>query len=98
MPNPYLAWRLKQMGAQFIIHCINSGSVQRYRPFHESSAELWALSVKLPVMEVNAVEPDAKVNARSGLIDATGERSLRVPDSGIQFFTVSIWPASSPDK
>ncbi len=22
MPNPYLAWKLKQMGAQFIVHCI----------------------------------------------------------------------------
>jgi predicted amidohydrolase len=98
MPNPYLAWRLKQLGAQFIIHCINSGSAQRYRPFHESSAELWALSVKLPILEVNAVEQDAKVNAQSGLIDATGERSLRVPDSGVQFFTVRILPASSQDK
>lgn len=86
MPNPYLAWKLKQLGAQFIVHCINSGSAQRYRPFHESSAELWALSVKLPIIEVNAVEPDAKVNAQSGLIDASGERSLRVPDSGYSFF------------
>jgi predicted amidohydrolase len=98
MPNPYLVWKLKQMGAQFIVHCINSGSAQRYRPFHESSAELWALSVKLPIIEVNAVEPDAKVNAQSGLIDATGERSLRVPDSGVQFFTVRIWPSASPEK
>ncbi len=98
MPNPYLAWKLKQMGAQFIIHCINSGSAQKYRPFHESSAELWALSVKLPILEVNAVGPDAKVNAQSGLIDATGERSRRVPDSGVQFFTVTIWQASSQDK
>ena len=46
MPNPYLVWKLKQMGAQFIVHCINSGTAQKYRPFHESSAELWALSVK----------------------------------------------------
>ena len=38
--NPYLAWKLKQMGAQFIVHCINSGTSQKYRPFHESSAEL----------------------------------------------------------
>jgi predicted amidohydrolase len=92
MPNPYLPWKLKQLGAQFIIHCINSGSDQKYRPFHESSAELWALSLKLPILEVNAVEPDARVNAESGLIDATGERSLIVPDSGVQFFTIRIWP------
>jgi predicted amidohydrolase len=34
MPNPYLVWKLRQMGAQFIVHCINSGTEQRYRPFH----------------------------------------------------------------
>ena len=90
MPNPYLAWRLKQMGAQFIVHCINSGTVQKYRTFHESSAELWALSVKLPILEVNAAQGNEIINAQSGLIDSNGERSLRVPDSGVQFFTVKI--------
>jgi predicted amidohydrolase len=89
-PNPYLAWKLKQMGAQFIVHCINSGMAQKYRPFHESSAELWALSMKIPSMEVNAAQENEKINAQSGLIDANGERSLRVPDSGEQFFTVRI--------
>lgn len=92
MPNPYLVWKLKQSGAQFIVHCINSGSVQKYRPFHESSAELWALSVKLPIVEVNAAQGDEKINAQSGLIDANGERSLRVLDSGVQFFTVNLTP------
>ncbi len=78
------------MGAQFIVHCINSGTAQKYRSFHESSAELWALSVKLPILEVNAAQGDEKINAQSGLIDANGERSLRVPDTGVQFFTVKI--------
>jgi predicted amidohydrolase len=90
MPNPYLAWRLKQMGAQFIVHCINSGTVQKYRPFHESSAELWALSIKVPIMEVNAAHGKETINARSGLIDAHGDRSLRIPDSGTRFFTAKI--------
>ena len=90
MPNPYLVWRLKQMGAQFIVHCINSGTVQKYRPFHESSAELWALSVKTPIMEVNASQGNSIINARSGLIEADGERSIRVHDSGVQFFTARI--------
>jgi predicted amidohydrolase len=98
MPNPYLAWKLKQMGAQFIIHCINSGSAQKYRPFHESSAELWALSLNLPILEVNAVEQGDQVNAQSGLIEPSGERSLRVPDRGVQFFTVRITTADSPVK
>jgi hypothetical protein len=90
MPNPYLPWKLKQMGAQFIVHCINSGTLQKYRPFHESSAELWALSLQIPIMEVNASQEKEIINAQSGLIDAKGERSLRVPDTGVQFFTVRM--------
>jgi predicted amidohydrolase len=90
MPNPYLAWKLKQMGAQFIVHCINSGTAQKYRPFHESSAELWALSLKIPILEVNAAQEKETINARSGLIDAKGERSLIVHDSGLQFFIARI--------
>jgi len=89
--NPYLAWKLKQMGATFIVHCINSGVSQRYRSFHESSAELWALSLKTPILEVNAAHENEKINAQSGLIDANGERKSRVPDSGIQFFTNTIY-------
>jgi predicted amidohydrolase len=90
IPNPYLVWKLKQMGAQFIVHCINSGTVQKYRPFHEASAELWALSMKIPILEVNAAHEEEKINAQSGLIDSKGERSLRIPDSGMQFFTARI--------
>jgi len=88
--NPYLAWKLKQMGAQFIVHCINSGTSQRYRAFHESSAELWAFSLKIPILEVNAAHEFEKINAESGLIEANGERKSRVPDAGIQFFTNTI--------
>lgn len=91
MPNPYLAWKLKKMGAQFIIHCINSGTDQKYRPFHESSAELWALSTKIPILEVNASQGNSTINAQSGLIEANGERSVRVSDSGVQFFTARIY-------
>jgi hypothetical protein len=81
------------LGAQFIVHCINSGSAQKYRPFHESSADLWALSAKTPILEVNAAQGSAVINAQSGLIEANGERSLRVPDSGVQFFTARIYVA-----
>jgi predicted amidohydrolase len=95
MPNPYLAWKLKQMGAQFIVHCINSGTAQKYRPFHESSAELWAFSTHIPILEVNAAQGKEIINAQSGLIDASGTRSLRVPDSGEQFFTVSLSATST---
>lgn len=99
-PNPYLVWKLKQMGAQFIVHCINSGTVQKYRPFHESSAELWAQSMNLPIFEVNAAQGNGKINAQSGLIDSTGSRILRVPDSGLQFFSsrIPVPDAKVPDK
>ncbi len=99
MPNPYLPWKLQQMGAQFIVHCINSGTAQQYRPFHESSAELWALSLHIPIMEVNAAQVE-RINAQSGLIDAQGNRTLRVPDTGIQFFTVGLTPGNTvnPDS
>lgn len=92
LSNPYLPWKLKQMGAQFIVHCINSGTAQKYRPFHESSAELWALSVHMPILEVNAAQGKEMINAQSGLIGANGERILRVPDSGLQYFSVKINP------
>jgi predicted amidohydrolase len=87
MPNPYLPWKLKQMGAKFIIHCINSGSSQKYKSFHESSAELWAYSLKIPIFEINASCGEQPVNARSGLIDAKGERLIIVPEKGEHLFT-----------
>jgi predicted amidohydrolase len=89
MSNPYLAWKLKQMGAQMIVHCINSGSDQRYRKFHEASAELWAMSLHIPILEVNTAQGDTMINAGSGLIDAEGKRSIIVPDTGEQFFIVT---------
>lgn len=90
MANPYLPWKLSEMGAHFIVHCINSGTAQKYRPFHESSAELWAYSLHLPILEVNAAQGNETINARSGLIDAGGNRYVTARDSGNQVFTVRI--------
>lgn len=86
-PNPYLPWRLAQMGAEIILHAINSGGDQRYRAFHESSAELWARTLGLPIVEVNAAPADGRpVNARTGLIGPDGSRVIAVPDVGEQYF------------
>ena len=90
IPNPYLAWKLKQMGAQFIVHCINSGTNQKYRSFHESSAELWALSLKIPILEINASCGEQPVNARSGFIDAKGDRIIKVPETGEHVFVAPV--------
>jgi predicted amidohydrolase len=88
--NPYLPWKLKQLGAEIIIHCINSGSHQRYRNFHESSVELWAFHLGLPIVEVNASKGAKKINAQSGMINSKGEREVNVPDQGEQLFYCEI--------
>jgi predicted amidohydrolase len=91
MPNPYLPWKLKQMGAQVILHAIYSGSQQDYRPFHESSVELWARALRIPIVEVNAAVPEGqKVNAASGVVGSAGRRLLSVCDEGEQFFTCQL--------
>jgi predicted amidohydrolase len=94
MPNPYLVWKLKQMGAQFIVHCINSGTNQKYRSFHESSAELWALALKIPIIEVNASGDEQPINARSGFIDAKGERIVKVQETGEHIFIIPLLSGS----
>jgi hypothetical protein len=49
-------------------------------------------------LEVNAAHENETINAQSGLIDSNGERSLRVPDSGRQFFTTRISIPATNDK
>jgi predicted amidohydrolase len=90
IPNPYLPLKLKQLGAEVIFHSINSGTNQFYRRFHESSAELWALNLHLPIMEVNAAQGTEKINAQSGLIDSQGVRSVVVPDTGEHLYYCEI--------
>jgi predicted amidohydrolase len=91
MPNPYLPWKLKQMGAEFILHAINSGGDQKLRPFHESSTELWARALSLPIVQVNAARGDgSSVNASSGAVDASGNRYVRADRRGEQYFVCDV--------
>jgi hypothetical protein len=92
MPNPYLPWQLKQMGAQLIFHHINSGTDQEYRAFQESSVNLWAKKLGIYIVEVNAAgkNKNEKTNASSGLVGPKGQRETIVPDVGEQFFTCKI--------
>jgi predicted amidohydrolase len=91
IPNPYLPWKLWQMGAQFMLHAINSGRDQRHRRFHESSTELWARALQLPIVQVNATPADGgPVNAPSGALDADGVRSVDVADCGEQYFLCDL--------
>ncbi|MFB3881828.1 MAG: nitrilase-related carbon-nitrogen hydrolase [Armatimonadota bacterium] len=90
MPNPYLPWRLKQMGARLLLHAINSGSDLRVRPFHESSTELWARILRLPIVQVNAAREEQPVNCRSGVIGVEGERLMVAPEVGEQYFVCDV--------
>lgn len=90
LANPYLALRLKQMGAQLIVHVINSGTDPEYTKFHESTAELWANRLQIPIFEVNAAQGSFSVNAQSGLIDSRGRRPQPVPASGEHLFYCDV--------
>jgi predicted amidohydrolase len=91
IPNPYLPWQLKKMGAEVIFHSVNTGHVQRYRPYHESSEALWAWSLSVPIVTVNALTDHTKpINCRSGVIGADGERKCEAPDVGERFFSHKI--------
>lgn len=90
-PNPFLAWQLKQMGADVILHAINSGTDQVFKPFHESSVALWARSLGIHIVEANAAGADsAPVNARSGVVDPHGEYIVEVPLVGEHSFSCTI--------
>jgi hypothetical protein len=79
------------MGAQMILHAIHSGRDQRHRAFHESSSELWARALSLPIVQVNAAPADGgPVNASSGAIGPDGTRYVCVPDVGEQYFTCEV--------
>lgn len=86
LPNTYLPWQLKKLGAQIIIHSMNSGYKQRYRKFHESSSELWAYALNITIMQVNAAKQEKQINASSGVINGEGVREVIVPDVGEQLF------------
>ena len=91
IPNPYLPWKLKQMGAQLILHAVHSGGDLNHRPFHESSTELWARALSLPIVQVNAARPTGEpVNAPSGVVDAQGVRFVRAGDCGEQYFACDV--------
>ncbi len=90
-PNPYLAWGLREMGAQVIFHSINSGPVPFYRPYHESNQSLWAVGLNIPIVSVNAANPNgAPVNCRSGVVGPDGEHKCLAHDAGEQFFSYKL--------
>jgi predicted amidohydrolase len=90
IPNPYLPWKMHEAGADIIFHLINSGTDLSYQSFHESSVELWAKALKIPIVEVNAAHGRKKINARSGVLDRKGERVVSVTSKGEQLFIYDL--------
>lgn len=91
IPNPYLPWQLKLMGAQVIFHEINSGVVQVYRPFHESSVNLWARSLRIHIVGVNAAgRENETINCTSGVVAPDGSYLVSSLDKGEHYFTCEI--------
>lgn len=85
-PNPYLPWKMQESGAEVIFHIINSGTNQKYKKFHEASVELWAMTLNMPIVEINAAHGDKEINARSGVIDQQGKRTKIAENRGEQIF------------
>jgi predicted amidohydrolase len=52
--------------------------------------DLWASSLEVQILEVNAAKGADPINAQSGLIDVDGKRIVLVPEIGEQFFLVDI--------
>ena len=74
-----------------LFHAIHSGHHQRNRAFHDSSVDLWAYALNMPMVKVKALEDiDRPANASSGLVGRDGTRTVAVPDAGEQFFTCEI--------
>jgi len=89
-PNPYLPWKMKEGGAKVIFHIINSGTNMAYKAFHEASVELWARTLEMPIVEVNAAHGTEEINAGSGVINKNGERIQSVVNKGEQLFMYTI--------
>jgi predicted amidohydrolase len=90
--NPYLAWQLKSMGARIIFHAVNATGPEylRYRPYHETNQNLWALGLKIPIVTTNAVDGANPTNCRAGVIGPDGERRHIAGEVGEQFFSYKL--------
>jgi predicted amidohydrolase len=91
LPNPYLPLQLKRMGAQVIVQAVNSGPDPAYLDFHRSSTELWALTLRLPIVAVNAAPGDGGlVSALSGVTGPDGKALHHAAASGERYFTYNV--------
>lgn len=90
-PNPYLAWRLRTMGAQVIFHAVGTaGTPLLFRPYQESNQALWAMMLNIPIVTTNGSDGTTPSNCRAGVIDQDGERKCVAHEVGEQFFSCKL--------
>ena len=96
-PNPYLAWQLKEMGAQVIFQAVGTaGAPVLYRAYHESNQMLWAMALGIPIVTTNATDGTTPSACRAGVVGADGERVCIAQDVGEQFFSYKLSAGCSP--
>ncbi|MCL5669981.1 MAG: carbon-nitrogen hydrolase family protein [Acidobacteria bacterium] len=96
-PNPYLAWRLRTMGAQVIFHAVGTaGTPLFFRSYQESNESLWAMMLHIPIVTTNANDGITPSNCRAGVITPDGERQCLAHDMGEQFFSCKLPIPSDP--
>jgi predicted amidohydrolase len=90
-PNPHLTLKAAKAGAQVIFQCVNSGTDQRFRAYHESHLSLCSAEAQCPIIVVNAAH-NRPVNCASGIVsDFKYEYSL--PREGEVIRTFEFMPA-----
>lgn len=100
MPDPHLVWRLREMGAQAILHSVNGGGNgspdmrTTVRAFHTSNLVMRARSAGIPIVSVDAAPAGGFPAAcPSGVVDGSGKRVFSLPETGEQ---LGVWELDLP--
>ncbi len=89
-PDPRLAYKLGQQGAQIVFHSINSGASPTHKPYHESNLALRAMESNFHIVTANAATEEGPVNAATGVMSPKGEWLVQTPRTGDQQYTIDI--------
>jgi predicted amidohydrolase len=92
-PDPHLSLQAARGGAQVIFQCVNSGTDQKYRSFHESNLMLRSAEAKCPIIVVNAAGKKA-INCTSGVVDGF-KYLVELPREGEVIRTVKFTPSKA---
>jgi len=91
LPNPYLAWQLRTLGAQLIYHAVaTAGTPVFFRPYHELNQALWAKALKIPIVTTNLTDGITPSACRAGVVGPDGEHKCMADDVGERFFSCRL--------